>query len=174
MGIVGFGHIGRSVAKIAKGFDMKILAYDVISIKEPGVTQVDIEALFKDSDFITLHTPLIRETEKLINEKSIGLMKPTAVLINASRGKVVDEPALIQALKDNKIAGACLDVYEKEPLAADSELRKLDNCLLSPHLGYCSNEALAGRFKFFADNSKRLLDGEAVQMAVNADKIEGR
>ena len=173
LGIVGFGNIGKVVARIARGFAMKVLAYDpFVSIDEPDVTQTTLETVLKESDFITLHVLLTTETAKLIGEKHFEMMKRTAVLVNASRGPVVDEQALIRALRERKIAGACLDVYEKEPLAPDSELRKLDNVILTPHVAYCTDEALAGRYKFFADNCGRLLNGEAPVMAVNEKEVK--
>lgn len=173
LGIVGFGNIGRVTARIARGFEMKVLAYDpLVTIQEAGVAQTTLETVLRESDFVTLHVTLTKETTKLIGEQQIGLMKGTAVLINASRGPVVDEKALIQALRQRQIAGACLDVYEKEPLSHESELRELDNVLLTPHVAYCADEALAGRYRFFADNCQRLLNGEIPAMAVNEEAVK--
>lgn len=172
MGIIGYGNIGKTVARIARGFQMDLLAHDPhVQVSEPDVKQVALDKLLEESDFITLHVLLNAETKKLISEKQLDMMKSTAILVNASRGPVVDENALLQALKQKKIGGACLDVYEKEPLAKDSALRKLDNIILTPHIAYCANEALAGRYQFFADNCKRVASGEAPAMAVNADHV---
>ena len=99
------------------------------------------------------------------------MMKDTAIIVNASRGPVVDEAAITTALEQRVIGGACLDVFEKEPLAADSRLRKLDNVILTPHIAYCANEALAGRYQFFADNCALVAGGDAPRMAVNADAV---
>ncbi len=172
-GIVGFGNIGRLAGRIARGFDMKVLAYDpVIRIQESDVTQCGWEMVLRDADFITLHVPLTKETTKLIGEQQLRMMKRTAVLVNASRGPVVDERALVQALQERRIGGACLDVFEKEPLTPDSPLRALDNVLLTPHVAYCANEALAGRYRFFAENCQRLVDGNAPAMVVNAEAVK--
>jgi phosphoglycerate dehydrogenase-like enzyme len=173
MGIIGYGNIGKAAARIARGFQMKLLAHDPnIKVDESDVKQVELDQLLRDSDFITLHVLLNADTKHMMSEKQLGMMKPKAILVNASRGPVVDETALIAALKQRKIGGACLDVFEKEPLAKDSELRKLDNILLTPHIAYCANEALAGRYQFFADNCKLVANGSAPKMAVNTDKVK--
>jgi D-3-phosphoglycerate dehydrogenase len=173
MGIIGYGNIGKAAARIARGFQMKLLAHDPnIKVDESDVKQVGLDQLLRDSDFITLHVLLNADTKHMISDKQLGLMKPKAIIVNASRGPVVDETALTAALKQRKIGGACLDVFEKEPLAKDSELRKLDNILLTPHIAYCANEALAGRYQFFADNCKLVADGGVPKMAVNADKVK--
>lgn len=173
MGIIGYGNIGKAAARIARGFQMKLLAHDPnIKVDESDVKQVGLDQLLRDSDFITLHVLLNADTKHMMSEKQLSMMKPKAILVNASRGPVVDETALIAALKQRKIGGACLDVFEKEPLAKDSELRKLDNILLTPHIAYCANEALAGRYQFFADNCKLVAEGNAPKMAVNADKVK--
>jgi D-3-phosphoglycerate dehydrogenase len=99
-------------------------------------------------------------------------MKETAIIANACRGPVIDEAALAVALKGNKIGGACIDVYEKEPLTTESPLRGLDNVMLTPHIAYCSNEALLGRYAFFADNCQKIIDGNVPNMAVNADQVK--
>ncbi len=173
MGIIGYGNIGKAAARIARGFQMKLLAHDPnIKVDESDVEQVGLDQLLRDSDFITLHVLLNADTKHMMSAKQFGMMKPKAILVNASRGPVVDETALIAALKQRKIGGACLDVFEKEPLAKDSELRKLDNILLTPHIAYCANEALAGRYQFFADNCKLVANGGVPKMAVNADKVK--
>lgn len=173
MGIIGYGNIGKAAACIARGFQMKLLAHDPnVKVDELDVEQVGLDQLLQRSDFITLHVLLNADTKHMISEKQLGMMKPKAILVNASRGPVVDEAALTAALKQRKIGGACLDVFEKEPLARDSELRKLDNILLTPHIAYCANEALAGRYQFFADNCKLVANGGAPKMAVNADKVK--
>lgn len=173
LGIVGYGNIGKAAARIARGFQMHLLAHDPnIKVDEPDVEQASLEHLLQRSDFITLHVLLNADTKHMISSKQLDMMKPTAILVNASRGPVVDENALVAALKAKKIGGACLDVFEKEPLSKDSELRKLHNIILTPHIAYCANEALAGRYQFFADNCKRLAAGETPNMAVNADKVK--
>lgn len=136
VGIVGYGHIGKKLASLLKHFNVKILYY---SRKKKNST---LPNLFKKSDIITLHLPLTAETKNLINQKLLTLMKPTAYLINTSRGGVIEEKALYEALANKKIAGAALDVYWEEPLPQNSPWRKLDNILLTPHIGASTKEAL--------------------------------
>lgn len=172
-GIIGYGNIGKAAARIARGFGMKIIAHDPnVRVEEADVKEVSLEELLRTADFITLHVLLNAQTKGLIDKQRLEMMKKTAVLVNASRGPVVDENALIEALKSRRIGGACLDVFEKEPLAKDSGLRQLDNIVLTPHIAYCSNEALAGRYQFFAENCQRVAAGQPPKMAVNADKVD--
>ena len=144
LGIIGTGRIGRAVGYKAKAFLMNLLAYDVVQNQEfaerTGAKYVDLDTLLRESDFVTLHVPLMPETKHMMSKRELDLMKPTALLINTSRGEVVDEAALIKALKKGKIAGACLDVYEREP-PAESPLLKLSNVVLTPHLGASTREA---------------------------------
>ncbi len=144
LGIVGTGRIGRAIGYRAKAFSMNLLAYDTRQSPEfaeqTGAKYVDLDTLLRESDFVTLHVPLIPETKHMISKRELELMKPTAVLINTSRGGVVDEGALAEALRTGKIAGACLDVYEREP-PRDSPLLKLPNVMLTPHLGASTREA---------------------------------
>ncbi|ASJ10513.1 3-phosphoglycerate dehydrogenase [Thermococcus sp. P6] len=145
VGIVGFGRIGYQVGKIAKALGMKVLLYDPYPneerAKEVGGRFVDLDTLLRESDVVTLHVPLLDSTYHLINEERLRLMKNTAILINASRGPVVDTEALVKALKEGWIAGAGLDVYEEEPLPKDHPLTKLDNVVLTPHIGASTVEA---------------------------------
>lgn len=172
-GVVGYGNIGKAAARIARGFGMKIIAHDPHTrIDEPDVKVATLEELLKESDFITLHVLLTPQTKGLIGKPQLDMMKKTAFIANACRGPVVQEEAIIAALKARTIGGACLDVFEKEPLSKDSGLRKLDNIVLTPHVAYCSNEALAGRYEFFAENCQILAAGQVPKMAVNADKIK--
>jgi len=140
LGIIGLGAIGSRVAQIGKNaFNMRILACDPYIIPDRaeqfGGKLVDMETLLKESDVVTTHTPLNEETRHLIGERELSVMKPTAILINTSRGPVVDEKALIKALKQGKISGAGLDVFETEPLEKDNPLRSLDNVAMTPHIG---------------------------------------
>lgn len=172
-GIVGYGNIGKAAARIARGFGMQIVAHDPnVRIEDPDVKSLSLEELLKVSDFVTLHVLLTPQTKGLIGKPQLEMMKPNAILVNACRGPVVQEEALIEALKARRIGGACLDVYEKEPLSKDSGLRGLDNVILTPHIAYCANEALAGRYQFFADNCQLVANGKVPQMAVNADKVK--
>ncbi|WP_276814146.1 D-2-hydroxyacid dehydrogenase [Desulfurococcus amylolyticus] len=146
LGIIGAGRIGSTVAKMCRlGLGMNILYYDIGRNeqleRELGARYVDLETLLKESDVVSIHVPLTPETQHLINEKRLRLMKKTAILINTSRGQVVDTNALIKALKEGWIAGAGLDVFEEEPLPKDHALLKLDNVVLTPHIGASTVEA---------------------------------
>ncbi|MCX7609669.1 MAG: phosphoglycerate dehydrogenase [Anaerolineales bacterium] len=138
LGIVGVGNIGKAVARRARAFGMTVLGNDIIEIDhvflaETGVQMTTLEDLLSRSDFVSLNCDLNPTSYHLINDRTLALMKPTAVLINTARGPVVDEPALIAALQAGQIAGAALDVFETEPLPLDSPLLKMDNVLLAPH-----------------------------------------
>ena len=138
LGVVGVGNIGKAVVRRARAFGMTILGNDIIEIDhiflaETGIQMTNLESLLSKSDFVSLNCDLNPTSFHIINEKTLVLMKPTAVLINTARGAVVDEPALVEALKTGKIAGAALDVFEVEPLPLDSPLRQMDNVLLAPH-----------------------------------------
>ena len=136
LGLIGLGAIGRCVALRAKGFQMKVVAYDPFwpeaFATEQGIEKVEIEELLRVSDIISIHVPLIPATKWMINAKTLGLMKPSAIMINAARGGIVNEADLYDALKNNVIAGAGLDVFENEP-PSDSPLLELDNVVLTPH-----------------------------------------
>ncbi len=145
LGTAGFGRIGREVAKRARAFEAEVQAYDVIDIsasaRELGVSVVPtLESLLKSSDVVTLHLPLLPETRHYLNLERLAMMRPTAYLINTSRGGVIDEAALLQTLKEHKIAGAALDVYELEP-PTNLELIKLENVICTPHIGAQTVEA---------------------------------
>ena len=145
VGLIGFGQIGRAVATRARAFGLRVLAFDpAVDAKTAaalGVELVPMETLIGESDYVSLHMPLTSATRHLIDEQRIARMKPTAFLINTSRGPLVDEPALATALAKRQIAGAALDVFEREPLPESSPLVRLDNVLLSPHIGGLSDEA---------------------------------
>lgn len=149
LGLVAFGRIAQSVAKMASGFDMRILAYDPYVEKsvaqEYGVSLVELDTLLKESDFVSCHAPLTEETYHMIGEGQFKLMRQSAYFVNTGRGKLVDESALIEALNEGWIAGAGLDVMEKEPLEADNPLRKMENVVLTPHMASLSYKALIER-----------------------------
>ncbi len=146
VGIVGFGRIGRALAKRCQGFAMEVLVADPYVEKETvarlGYTLVGLDELFARADFVSLHAPLTAETRHLVDARRLALMKPTAYLINTARGGLVDEAALIEALRAGRIAGAGLDVMEVEPLPADSPLRTLSNVVLTPHAAGASEWAI--------------------------------
>jgi D-3-phosphoglycerate dehydrogenase len=163
-GIIGTGAIGCRVAEIAKAFKMQVLGYDkypnLKRAEEVGIKYVDLYALLKESDSMTLHVTLTSETEKLIGKKEIEVMKKGAVIINTSQGKVIDEKALVDALKSGKISFACLDVFEEEPPAKDNPLFKLDNVILSPHIGFNTVEAAKRCTDICVDNVMKFLEGK--------------
>jgi D-3-phosphoglycerate dehydrogenase len=147
LGLVGFGRIGRRLAAMCqRGLSMTILYTDVVAYPEAeaelGATRVDLDQLLRDADYVSLHTPLVPETRGLMGEARLRSMKPTAFLINTARGQVVDQGALVRALEEGWIAGAGLDVYDPEPLPADSPLLRMDNVVLSPHMAAHTDEAL--------------------------------
>ncbi len=145
IGVVGTGHIGRGVVKRAHGFNMRILCCDKFEDAEfaarYGAKYVDLDRLVKSSDFVTLHVPLTDETRGLIGRRELSIMKRTAYLVNTARGEIVDEDALYEALSDNRIAGAALDVFGAEP-PTGSRLVELDNVVLTPHIGAHTDEAI--------------------------------
>jgi D-3-phosphoglycerate dehydrogenase len=163
VGIIGTGSIGCRVAEIAKVFKMQILAYDkypnMKKAEEIGMKYVDLYTLLKESDFITLHVTLASETEGLIGKKEIKAMKKGAVIVNTSQGKVIDEKALIDALKSGKISFAGLDVFEEEPPSKDNPLFKLENTILSPHVGFHTAEAAKRCTDICIDNVLKFLEG---------------
>jgi len=173
LGLIGFGKIGREVAKRARAFDMKILVYDPYIPKDIGiewnVRLVELDELLKESDFVSIHCPLTKETYHLINEDKLRVMKKTAYLINTARGPIVDEKALYKALKERWIAGAALDVFEYEPLPSDSPLFELDNIIMTPHIAWFTEEALK-RLEFTAcEEAIRILKGETPRNLVNRE-----
>ena len=175
LGIIGLGQIGKAVARRALGFDMRIIYYNRRRIdekkeKELNVTYVPLEDLLSEADFVSLHVTLTNETRHLIGARELSRMKPTAYLINASRGPVVDEMALVQALKAKKIAGAGLDVYENEPALAPG-LLELNNVLLLPHVGSATIETRTAMAKLAAENLLEGLRGVLPRNCLNS--IEG-
>ena len=160
LGIIGAGRIGKSLAKKCTGFEMKIVYYnrkrDMEFEKDFNAKYVALDILLKEADFISLHTPLTKETFHLIGEKEFNQMKSNAILINTARGPVVDEKALVQALKDKKIYGAGLDVYEDEP-SFEPELKDLENVILLPHIGSATYETRARMAMLAAKNIYEVL-----------------
>jgi len=163
LGIIGTGSIGFRVAELAKAFKMQILGYDkypnLKKAEEIGMKYVDLHTLLKESDIVTLHVTLTSETERLIGKKQIEVMKKGAVLINTSQGKVIDEKALIDALKSGKISLAGLDVFKDEPPSKDNPLFELDNTILSPHVGFHTIEAAKRCTDICIDNVLKFLEG---------------
>jgi len=179
LGIVGAGRIGTAVARRAKGFNMKILYYDVVPMppeieKELGAKRVDLDTLLRESDFVSIHVPLMKETYHLINEEKLRLMKKTAYLINNSRGPVIDEKALYKALKEGWIAGAALDVFEQEPTPVDNPLLKLDNVVVAPHISSASYETRSRMAEMVAENLVAFFEGKTPPNLVNPEVVKVR
>jgi len=178
IGIIGMGRIGFAVACRAKGMNMKILYYDVRrneqAEKELGAKYVDLETLLKESDFVTIHVPLLPSTRHLINEERLKLMKKTACLINTSRGPVVDEKALYKALKEGWIWAAGLDVWEKEPTDPDNPLLKLDNVTASPHIASGSIATRTRMAVMAVENMTAILEGKVPPNLVNKEVLKVR
>jgi glyoxylate reductase len=172
LGIVGYGRIGKAVARRAAGFNMRILYHDPgLSAVDPSLPgmPVDFETLLREADFISLHTPLTPETRHLINQHAFSLMKPNAVLVNTSRGAVVDQAALYQALQAKKIFAAALDVTDPEPLPLDSPLLTLDNLIVAPHIASANLTTRARMSAMAAENLLAGLRGERLPNCVNPE-----
>lgn len=177
LGIVGFGRIGRALARRARGFGMRVLYHSRRRAEESlerelSATCVDLKTLLAESDFVSLHVPHARETHHLIGASELAQMKPLAFLINTSRGKVVDENALVEALQARRIAGAGLDVYEHEP-HLHPELPKLDNVVLLPHVGSATAETRMKMATCAAENLIAALEGRRPPNLVNPEVYRG-
>ena len=168
LGILGLGKLGVRTATIAKAFAMKVIAWSQNLTPEKceaaGVGYVGKEDLFRQSDFIAIHVVLSPRSRGLVGAHEIGLMKPSAFLINTSRGPIVDEAALIAALRDRKISGAGLDVFDVEPLPLDHPFRKMDNVVITPHLGYVSEQNYRHYFAGVLEDIRGFLDGKPVRV----------
>lgn len=158
LGIIGYGSIGKAVEKVAKAFNMNVLVHN----RTPFAGSVELEYLLENSDIVSLHCPLTAKNAKMINGDALAKMKKTAFLINTARGPLVDEQALYQALKNKDIAGAALDVIEKEPMAADNRLAELDNCVITPHIAWATKEARSRLIEISVLNLKGYLDGKPI------------
>jgi D-3-phosphoglycerate dehydrogenase len=168
LGVLGLGKLGQRTARIAKAFGMKVIAWSQNltpeKCKEAGVDYVSKEDLFRQADFVTIHVVLSQRSRGLVGAKEFGLMKPSAYIINTSRGPIIDEAAMLTALREKKIAGAGLDVFDIEPLPTDHPLRKLDNVVLTPHLGYVSVQNYQAYFAGVVDDIRGFLDGKPVRV----------
>lgn len=171
LGIVGFGRIGQAVARRAAGFDMRVLYYDTQrhpDLEETlGVAYTPLDRLLREADFVTLHTPLTQQTHHLISDEQFAMMKPGAVLVNTSRGGVVNPDALFRALSTGRIAAAALDVTEPEPIPTDSPLLTLDNLIIAPHIASASIQARTRMAEMAAANLLAGLRGERLPNCVN-------
>lgn len=172
LGIIGFGAIGRTLARKMSGFGLsRVLIHDPYvdakAAREAGVISVDLETLLRESDFVSLHAALTPQTRHLLDTTTLALMKPTAILVNTSRGPLVKEAALADALASDRLAGAGLDVFEEEPLPMESPLRQLDNVILSDHAGWYTEESVVELKTKAARNIVEVLNGEAPTYPVN-------
>ena len=169
LGLIGLGRLGQKVARIARALDMKVIAWSQ-NLNAERCTDAGVElapskeALLREADIVSLHVVLSERTRGLIGQKEFALMKPTAYLINTARGPIVEEAALIAALRSRRIAGAGLDVYDIEPLPADHPLRALDNVVLSPHLGYVTAENFRTCYAGVVEDIRAYLDGKPIRL----------
>jgi lactate dehydrogenase-like 2-hydroxyacid dehydrogenase len=178
LGIVGLGRIGAAVAERARGFRMSVLYFDFVRRedleREFGFRFVPLDTLLRESDFVTLHVPLLPQTSGMIGTAQLAVMKPTAYLINAARGPVVDEQALIAALQAGRIAGAGLDVYENEPLHSSSPLLAMENVITLPHVGSATEATRQAMVDLATDNVLAVLQGKPPLTPVNPDAPASR
>jgi len=176
LGLVGFGNIGRQVALRAASFGMRVLYFDpVVAEGQPGVAgkSVTLPDLLRESDFVSLHPPLTPQTRRMIGDDALSRMKPTAFLINCSRGPVVDTEALVRALDGGRIAGCALDTVDPEPLPDPHPLRGRENVIITPHVAWYSEQALVGLQAGAPSEVRRVLTGEWPLNVVNRD-VKGR
>jgi glycerate dehydrogenase len=160
IGIIGFGVIGKSVARIASGFGMKVIYYDPGVLSDENFESADLKTLLKLSDVVTLHCPLTAQTRNLIGKNEIALMKPSALLINTSRGGIVDENALAEALNKNRLSGAGVDVLSEEPPRKGNVLLSARNCIITPHSAWSTIEARQALVDETAKNIRAFINGE--------------
>src|SRR4029077_6642991 len=170
VGIMGIGNIGQKVAPRVQSFEAKVQYYDPYlsatnreRVRELGAKSVSLEELFRSSDIFTSHAPLTKATHHVVNRERLAMMKPTAIVVNMSRGPVVEEAALIEALQQKRIAGAAIDVFEEEPTAPDNPLFKLDNVIVTPHSAGTTWDTWFRRADFAYQNMRRVWDGQAPQ-----------
>jgi phosphoglycerate dehydrogenase-like enzyme len=168
LGVLGLGKLGTRTANIARAFGMKVIAWSQNltpeKCQEAGVGYVSKDDLFRQADFITIHVVLSPRSRGLVGAKEFGLMKPSAFIINTSRGPIIDEAAMLAALREKNIAGAGLDVFDIEPLPVDHPLRKMDNVVLTPHLGYVSEQNYKHYFAGVVEDIRGFLDGKPVRV----------
>jgi len=175
LGVIGLGNIGCEIAKRGKAFGMKIAAADIKAMECPAFvdelcSMQDVDKVLEQSDYLVIIVPLTPETRGMIGAAEIAMMKPTAHLINIGRGPIVDEAALIDALKNGVIAGAGLDVFEKEPLPPESEFWEMDNVVISPHMGGIAPETRDISFEIFLQNFKRFVAGRPLRNVIDKQR----
>lgn len=178
LGVLGLGRIGRGMVRRARGFDMRVVYHDAIRAaaedeRELGVEFVDKETLFRESDFVSIHVPLNEQTRHYVGQAEFSLMKPTAVLVNTSRGPVVDEHALAEALAQGRIASAGLDVFENEPTVSPA-LLELDNVVLIPHIASASVKTRTRMCMMAAENAVAVMSGQRAPNPINPEVLDQR
>ena len=171
IGILGLGNIGKQVAKRVQGFDATVIYHDIYRMndddeKKLDVSYVSLRELFKESDILTCHTPLTGNTKHIVNDQTLSMMKPSSVVINTSRGEVVDERALIRALNAGVVSAAGLDVFEREPVDKENPLLSMDNVIVTPHMAGTTWDTWARRAKFGFENMKRVNHGNLPESIV--------
>jgi len=168
LGVVGLGKLGVRVSNIAKALGMKVIAWSqnmtAEKAREHGAEYVSKEELFRQADFVSVHVQLSDRSRGLIGAQEIGVMKPTAYIINTARGPIIEEAALLAALREQRIAGAGLDVFDVEPLPLDHPLRRLENVVITPHLGYVSVQNYRHYFGGMVEDIRAWLDGKPVRV----------
>jgi len=173
LGLIGFGKIPRAVAKRAQSFGLRVMAYDPYVMQKDfdhaGVIKAEIDDMLSQADFVSIHTPLTPETKELLNIDRLKLMKPSAVVINTSRGPIIEENALVRALKEGSIAGAALDVLQIEPPEEDNPLMNMENVILTPHAGFYSEEAIESLRSTAATAVRNVLMGQKPDNMVNPE-----
>jgi len=171
IGIIGFGAIGQQVAKMLSAFETSILVYDpyinLDVINKLGALPQELDDLIKQSDIITLHCPVLTDTVGLMNAQRIALMKPTSYLVNTAGAAIVDQDAIVKSLKEGRIAGAAFDVYETWPVQPDNPLLKLDNVILTPHMGGATDETILRYSRMIAEDIERFIRGERPKNLLN-------
>src|SRR5262249_47578688 len=176
LGIVGLGHSGRELVRLVTPFSMRVLAYSPNANRDRaaalGVQLMAIEDVFREADFVSVHTNLTAEKHRMIRAEHLRLMKPTAYFVNVARGELVDQSALVEVLREKRIAGAALDVFEKEPLPADDPLTKLDNVILTPHWNCSTTDVWKATGRAMAEGMLRAARGEVPDHVVNRDVLE--
>jgi D-3-phosphoglycerate dehydrogenase len=177
LGLLGLGRVAQGMCPVAKAFGMEVIAWSQNltpeRAAEHGARLVTKDALFRESDILSVNVMLSDRTVDLVGARELGLMKPSAFLVNTARGPIVNEDALVEALTRKRIAGAALDVYDHEPLPADHRLRRLENCLLTPHSGYNAAEVLTAFYTQTVENVAMYLKGTPVRV-LNPDVLKGR
>lgn len=171
LGLVAFGNIAKAVARRAKGFGLRVIAHDPFvtpeAMAEHGVESASLEQVFRESDFVSAHAPHSKATHHMIGAAQFGVMKPTAIFVNTGRGKVVDEAALIAALREGKLAGAGLDVLEDEPPSPDNPLLSMPNVVVTPHVAAYSNESVIARRRRHGEEIAAVLTGRRPRNCAN-------